>query len=97
MRRLLFYSALVLNAHALVAQAPTDSTTRLTYYFVRPSQTALAHAMAGLPTLDGEFVAVYDPKLIIPTLSQWGLIILAVLLFAAIVLMRNRFQAFTAK
>ena len=59
MRRLLFYSTLVLNVHALVAQAPADSAARLTYYFVRPSQTALAQAMAGLPTLDGEFVAVY--------------------------------------
>lgn len=49
---------------AIVSLRDTTTTelapgARLTYRFVRPTQTALEHAMAGLPTLDGEFVAVY--------------------------------------
>jgi len=40
----------------LLAQAPVDSTIRLTYRFEQPTQTALQLATKGLAVLDGELL-----------------------------------------
>jgi hypothetical protein len=59
MRRFIVVLGFVLHAQMLLAQAPVDRAARLTYRFARPSRSALALAMAGLPTLDAEFMSVY--------------------------------------
>jgi hypothetical protein len=57
-RRFLLYCLLALAPVRLAAQAPADSNGRLTYHFRQPTKSALAIAMDGLPSLDGEFISI---------------------------------------